>query len=58
VAEHSVLDINLSQGKVLTDMNHINAIDYHPERDPILLGVHEANDVWIIDHSTMWETHS
>jgi hypothetical protein len=53
VADHpELLDINHSQGKVLTDMNHINAIDYHPELDLILLSVHKTNEVWIIDHST------
>ncbi len=53
VAEHpELLDINHSQGRVLTDMNHINSIDYDPELDQILLSVHKTNEIWIIDHST------
>jgi hypothetical protein len=56
VAEHpELLDVNHSQGRVLTDMNHINAIDYNSELDQILLSVHKTNEIWIIDHSTTTE---
>lgn len=34
------------------DWTHINAIDYNPETDQILISVHTLNEVWVIDHST------
>lgn len=37
------------------DWNHVNAIDYHPERDEILLSVRQFHEVWVIDHATTTE---
>ena len=34
------------------DWLHINSIRYNPERDEILLSVHNFNEIWVIDHST------
>ncbi|RMH03250.1 MAG: hypothetical protein D6702_06440 [Planctomycetota bacterium] len=37
------------------DWMHTNAIDYHPERDQILLSVRNFHEIWIIDHGTTSE---
>ncbi len=34
---------------------HINAIDYDPVKDQILLSIRHFNEIWIIDHSTTTE---
>lgn len=34
------------------DWLHVNAIDYNPLTDQILLSVHNFNEIWVIDHST------
>ena len=34
---------------------HINSVDYHPEKDQVLLSVFIYNEIWIIDHSTTTE---
>lgn len=34
---------------------HINAIDYNPERDEIILNARNNSEIWIIDHSTTTE---
>ena len=51
-----LLDINLSRpnrdGSVSADWTHVNAMDYNPELDQILLSSNYLNEIWIIDHST------
>ncbi|MEO0375408.1 MAG: aryl-sulfate sulfotransferase [Cyanobacteria bacterium P01_A01_bin.17] len=37
------------------DWLHFNSIDYHPERDQILVSSHAFSELWIIDHSTTEE---
>ena len=37
------------------DWLHINAIDYNPILDQIVLSVPDFNEIWIIDHSTTTE---
>jgi hypothetical protein len=39
----------------IKDWLHINAIDYFPDLDQIMLCVRNFNEVWIIDHSTSVE---
>jgi hypothetical protein len=34
------------------DWTHINAIDYNPDLDQILLSVRNFSEIWVIDHST------
>ena len=52
VAEHPER-INLNYaGNSGADWNHINAIDYDPDLDQILLSVHSFSEIWVIDHST------
>ncbi len=34
------------------DINHINAVDYNPDLDQILLSVHSYHEIVVIDHST------
>ena len=53
VADHpELIDLNYVSGALNNDANHINAIDYNPERDQIMLSVHSFSEIWIIDHST------
>jgi hypothetical protein len=35
-----------------TDWLHLNAIDYNPDLDQIMLSVFEFSELWVIDHST------
>ncbi|MAI24060.1 MAG: hypothetical protein CL828_08380 [Crocinitomicaceae bacterium] len=37
------------------DWMHVNSIQYHPERDEIVLSSRHWSEVWIIDHSTTTE---
>ena len=34
------------------DWLHVNSIDYHPERDEIILSSRNWDEIWVIDHST------
>jgi len=47
-----LLNINFGAGLNQIDWIHMNSIDYNPVLDQILLGAHNANEIWIIDHST------
>ena len=38
--------------RVNPDWTHVNAVDYNPELDQIVISVHEFSEIWIIDHST------
>ncbi|MBU0496764.1 MAG: aryl-sulfate sulfotransferase, partial [Candidatus Thermoplasmatota archaeon] len=61
VAEHPErLDINygIYEGKDRADMNHINAVDYNPILDQIIVSAHNQNEIWVIDHSTTTEEAS
>ena len=53
VAEHpELIDLNFSSNNQ-PDWQHINAVDYNPQLDQIMLSVHNNfNEIWIIDHST------
>jgi len=52
VADHPELaDLNYMRRGV-ADWTHVNAVDYDPALDQILLTVHGFNEVWVIDHST------
>ena len=68
VAEHpELIDINFLQesrikrgraqieGWILRDWLHINAIDYNPELDQIMLSPRHFSELWIIDHSATME---
>lgn len=46
------VDFNYDTSDGVADWCHINAIDYNPFFDQILLSVPTFNEVWIIDHST------
>lgn len=51
------LDVNLGSSQPGphgsgTDWIHINAIDYNPELDQIVIGSHTLNEFYVIDHST------
>lgn len=58
IADHPELfDINIvhrsnTTGKVTKDWTHVNAIDYNPELDQILLSSNHFSEIWIIDHGT------
>jgi hypothetical protein len=34
------------------DFNHLNAVDYNPERDEIVLSSRTFSELWVIDHAT------
>jgi len=38
-----------------SDWLHVNSVDYHAERDEIILSSRHWNEIWIIDHSTSEE---
>ena len=53
VADHpELIDINYDEHDGHQDWLHINAIDYNPVLDQIMLSVPYFNEIWIIDHST------
>ncbi|MEM7200077.1 MAG: aryl-sulfate sulfotransferase [Planctomycetota bacterium] len=54
VADHpELIDVNYPAiASHSWDWNHINAIDYDPLNDWIVLSAHHQNEIWIIDHST------
>jgi hypothetical protein len=55
ITDHpELLDINYGndEGRQTADWNHVNAIDYNPVFDQILLSSHNQHEIWIIDHST------
>lgn len=52
VADHpELIDLNYPNNGN-TDWLHLNAVDYNPEFDQIIISSHNTNEVWIIDHST------
>ena len=52
VAAHpELMDINFALGGK-ADWIHVNAIDYNPKLDQIVLSCHEQSELWVIDHST------
>ena len=63
VAEHPErIDVNFRQCEKLVDnienpaeWVHANSIDYHPEREQILISARNLGEVWVIDHSTTTE---
>lgn len=58
VADHPErLDINMvyrspRDGSISADWTHVNAMDYNPVLDQILLSSNYMSEIWIIDHST------
>ncbi|NUO80908.1 aryl-sulfate sulfotransferase [candidate division KSB1 bacterium] len=47
-----LVDLNFS-GNNQPDWQHVNAVDYNPQLDQIMISVHNNfNEIWIIDHST------
>jgi hypothetical protein len=51
------LDINKflidpGETQVAADWTHVNAIDYNPELDQIVLSSFQLSEIWVIDHST------
>ncbi|MDC7222019.1 MAG: aryl-sulfate sulfotransferase [Spirochaetales bacterium] len=57
VADHpELININyLGYNRVSNDWNHVNAVDYNPELDQILISVRDFGEIWIIDHNTTTE---
>ena len=47
-----LLNINYNASATSTDWIHMNAIDYNPVLDQIVMSSHNLNEIWIIDHST------
>ncbi|MEQ9411466.1 MAG: aryl-sulfate sulfotransferase [Fuerstiella sp.] len=54
-ADHpELVDVNFML-RPAADWVHMNAIDYHPELDQIMVCSRSLNEFWIIDHSTTTE---
>lgn len=47
-----LLNINYSATATQADWIHLNAIDYNPILDQIMVSSHNLDEIWIIDHST------
>lgn len=53
VADHpELIDLNYDEHNGHPDWLHINAIDYNPVLDQLILSVPYFNEVWVVDHST------
>ncbi len=53
VAEHpELLDINFAADSSNSDWIHMNALDFNPKLDQIMMSSYGTNEIWIIDHST------
>jgi len=46
------IDAKPDRGELQADWLHLNAIDYEPDLDQIVVSSPHLNEVWIIDHST------
>lgn len=56
VSEHpELININYDEVDGHPDWLHLNAIDYNPVLDQIILSNPHFNEIWIIDHSTTTE---
>lgn len=60
VAAHpELIDVNYNSGNGNipgpSDWAHLNAIDYNPELDQIVVSSRSFSEIWIIDHSTTTE---
>jgi hypothetical protein len=47
-----LLNLNFNASATNSDWIHMNAVDYNPVLDQILLSSHNTDEIWIIDHST------
>lgn len=54
-AHPELIDLNYDPAEGTADWLHINAVDYNPELDQIVLSVPRFGEMWIIDHSTTTE---
>jgi hypothetical protein len=54
------IDLNhvLEGNKGEKDWNHLNGVDYDPERDEVILSSRSFSEFWIIDHATTTEAAS
>ncbi len=46
------INLNYVMMRGSADWNHVNAVDYNPELDQIMLTSHHFSEIWIIDHTT------
>jgi hypothetical protein len=47
-----LVNINFNASATNADWIHLNAVDYNPTLDQIVLSNHAFGEIWIIDHST------
>ncbi|SDY61515.1 aryl-sulfate sulfotransferase [Hymenobacter psychrophilus] len=53
VAQHpELLNVNYGATANNPDWLHLNALDYNPDLDQILLSSHGLDEVWVLDHGT------
>ena len=56
VADHpELIDLNYDEHDGHPDWLHMNAIDYNPVLDQIVVSIPNFNELWVIDHSTTIE---
>jgi len=51
-SNRQLLNLNYGASTTSSDWIHMNAIDYNPTLNQILLSAHNMGEIWIIDHST------
>ena len=53
VSNHpELVDVNFGGAPAIADWTHMNAVTYVPERDQVLVSVHNLSEIWVLDHST------
>ncbi|MFN8309868.1 MAG: aryl-sulfate sulfotransferase [Chitinophagales bacterium] len=53
VSKHpELVNLNFNSSATNSDWIHLNAIDYNPDLDQILISSHAFSEIWVIDHST------
>ncbi len=53
VANHpELVNVNYVAVTDVADFTHMNAVDYHPELDQIVLSSRSLSEIWIVDHNT------
>ena len=49
------ISVEVNGNNAVAFWNHMNSIDYNPQRDQIMLSVRGCSELWVIDHSTTTE---
>lgn len=49
------INVNYDFGTAVADWMHVNAIDYDPVNDHVIISVPTFHEMWVVDHSTTTE---